>query len=392
MFQKEEHISRLIVNYLKGELSVTGTNELNAWLKASERNREWFGQFCEQQKLKEELRAFDTVRSEHIWKKTNKKINEKPNPVRKTHLWPRIGIAAAVAVMISCVALFLYKNHLNKPVTFTNDIAPGKQGATLTLASGKKINLSDAASGKLTEQSGVTITKSANGQLVYELKKTNGTTADPGSVNTLSTARGQTYNLRLPDGTLVSLNAASSLTYPASLTEQGKRRVKLEGEAYFQVARDKAHPFIVETDRQQVEVLGTHFNINAYKDEPSTKTTLLEGSVRIAIAPGKEIVIKPDQQSIVSASGIKVIPVIAETYIDWKEGGINFRKENLTSIMRKVSRWYNVEVEYRDKVDPEQTFTGYVTRTGNISAVLDALSKISDLKFQIEGKKITVFK
>ena len=320
-----------------------------------------------------------------------------PQPGRQVKLWPRIAaVAAAVAVIVFGLWFFNYKGQVASiphDEVAVNDIAPGKQGATLTLANGKKIRLSDAANGEIAKEAGITVSKTADGQLIYEIKDQ--VQDDDRAVeitNVLSTAKGETYAIILPDQTKVWLNAASSLTYNANLLEHGLRKVKLAGEAYFQVAKDKAHPFIVSTGQQEVEVLGTHFNINAYEDEPNTKTTLLEGSVKVSSSKGSSQTLQPDQQAILSQSGIEVIPVVAEAYIDWKEGSINFRREGLQSIMRKVARWYNVEVEYQGVSGEDQTFTGYVTRTENVSIVLDALSKISDLKFKIVGKKIIVSK
>ena len=320
-----------------------------------------------------------------------------PQPARQVKLWPRIAaVAAAVAVIVFGLWFFNYKGQvasIPRNELAVNDIAPGKQGATLTLANGKKIRLSDAANGEIAKEAGITVSKTADGQLVYEIKdQVQDGDRSVELTNVLSTAKGETYAIILPDQTKVWLNAASSLTYNANLLEHGLRKVKLAGEAYFQVAKDKAHPFIVITGQQEVEVLGTHFNINAYEDEPNTKTTLLEGSVKVSSSKGSSQTLQPDQQAILSQSGIEVIPVVAEAYIDWKEGSINFRREGLQSIMRKVARWYNVEVEYQGVSGEDQTFTGYVTRTENVSIVLDALSKISDLKFKIVGKKIIVSK
>lgn len=304
-----------------------------------------------------------------------------------------IGVAAAIVTMILGVWFFMdmsdARRHVQDRVVYQNDIGPGKHGATLTLANGQVIRLNEVADGELARQGGAVISKTADGQLIYQTKESKG---GPSPVNSIATEKGETYQLRLPDGSVIWLNSASSLTYSAGLIQDGKRKVRLTGEGYFEIARDQAHPFIVESGGQEVEVLGTHFNINAYPDEPAVKTTLLEGSVSVGTPGGRKAMIEPDQQAVQVAGEIKVVPVIAETYVDWKNGDINFRKEDLAAIMRKVSRWYNVEVEYRDVRPTSQTFTGYVSRTKNVSIVLEALSKISNLKFRIEGRKIIVFK
>ncbi|MHA4894044.1 FecR family protein [Pedobacter sp. PWIIR3] len=329
-------------------------------------------------------------------------------PAKTIRMWPRIAtIAAAVAAIAFGVYFFKYSNteigkQVQDDLTYKNDIAPGKQGATLTLANGKTIKLSDAANGKLAEQSGVTITKTADGKLIYEIKDKG---VENNKINTLSTANGETYDLTLPDGTLVSLNAASSLAYPANFSALKERRVKLTGEGYFEVAKDKTHPFIVATATQEVQVLGTHFNINAYADEASVKTTLLEGSVKLSSLRGvesetssgqavrqsqNEAILKPNQQATLKAGEIAVKDVDTETAVDWKNGDFIFERESLASIMCRVARWYNIEVSYQGKIDVQQTFSGRVSRSQNISAVLKSLASTGLLQFKVNGKAVTV--
>lgn len=311
---------------------------------------------------------------------------------RSPPLWPRIAVAAAVSIMVFGGGLFYY-NRTKLPsqtsqIADINDIAPGKKGATLTLANGKEIRLSDAANGELAKEAGVVITKTSTGQLVYEIK---GAESAPNKTNTLSTAAGETYQVRLPDGSLVYLNAASSLTYSTSLNRQGgARRVKLSGEGYFEVARDKAHPFIVESPGQQVEVLGTHFNINSYADEPAVKTTLLEGSVRVKASGGAiEKVLKPSQQSILYAGKINVAKADIEEVTAWKNGLFIFNDEPISDIMRRVARWYNVKIVYKD-VDRKELFGGGISRYENISKVLTKLEKTGGVHFRLEGNTVYV--
>jgi transmembrane sensor len=315
------------------------------------------------------------------------------HPVKVRRLWPRIAaIAAAVAIMVFGVGLFLYKNQQKTStliVAYANDIAPGKVGATLTLASGKKIRLGDAANGEIAKEAGIIITKTADGQIAYKIKES---TFGENKINTLTTAKGETYILTLPDKSKVWMNAASSLTYSASLRERGLRKVKLEGEAYFQVAKDKAHPFIVESKGQEVEVLGTHFNISAYSDEPVIKTTLIEGGVKVT-ANHHSRILKPNQQALLTGNGaIKVSDVEAEYDVAWKNGFFLFNGERLESIMIKVARWYNVEVEYADPAFKSKTFIGTISRFEKVSKVLNMLERTDVATFKIEGNKIIIGK
>jgi len=190
----------------------------------------------------------------------------------------------------------------------------------------------------------------------------------------------------VPDNSKVWLNAASSLKYPSNFAALKERKVELTGEAYFEIAKDKVHPFIVQSGTQAVKVLGTHFNINSYADEPAIRTTLVEGSVSI----NDKTILKPDQQAIASSDGVKVISVNASVYINWKDGIFIFKNENLKSVMRKIARWYDVQVEYRGVEDKSKTYSGSVSKYTDISNVLKVLQDSEGINFTIEGKKLTV--
>jgi transmembrane sensor len=304
-------------------------------------------------------------------------------------LWMRM--AASVAAVILVVVGFYFYNNKNNTVAnnhlvVAQDIAPGKVGATLTLANGKKIKLSDAANGELAKEAGISVTKTADGELVYEIKEGTG---DPDNLNTLTTAKGETYMLTLPDHSKVWMNAASSLTYHTSLNEP-IRRVKLEGEAYFEVAEDKAHPFIVETREQEIEVLGTHFNVNSYRNEEKVTTTLLKGSVKVSNQSGSKI-LKPGNQSSVNENSILITDVETERAIAWKNNKFLFENDNIKYIMRMIERWYDVDVVYTGEV-PIEKIGGGVSRFGNVSQVLKIIESTGGAHFKIEGRKISVSK
>jgi len=322
-------------------------------------------------------------------------LREKGRKKYKLNTTYLIRIAAALGFMLIGVYLFSYyyksdKDDNNKKITL-NDIVPGKNGATLTLANGKKIPLNDAANGEIAKQAGITVSKTADGQLLYQ---GDGNSAGIHAHNTLTTAKGETYTLTLPDGSKVWMNAASSLTYPAALVEGRLRRVKLAGEAYFEVTKDKTHPFIVETDKQLITVLGTHFNVNSYNDENETKTTLLEGSVKVALLADtlKSAVLKPNQESVIVSGGISVRDADPELAIAWKSGFFMFDDENLESVMKKITRWYDVQVIYKDPSIRSIPFLGTMSRYDNISKVLQILERTHVATFELEGRIITVKK
>lgn len=302
--------------------------------------------------------------------------------------WSKWIVAAAAAIVIASTSIWLLNRehpYQSANVISSIDIAPGKVGATLTLASGKTIRLSDALKGKLAEESGVAISKSADGQIIYEIKNSSSGTD---KINSLSTANGETYRLRLPDGSLVWLNASSSLTYSANLNERGKRRVNLEGEAYFEISKDKNRPFIVESKNQQIEVLGTHFNVHAYQNEKFIRTTLLEGSVKVT-ENGETQTLSPGFEAMNTAGKIKIEKADIEWAVAWKNNKFIFDSQRIQDIMLMIARWYDVEVIYTGEI-PSDTFWGSVSRYDNLSKVLDALESTGNVHFKIEGRKIYV--
>jgi transmembrane sensor len=370
-------------------------------------------------------------------------------------LWPRIaGIAAAVAAIVVGVYFFTGPKgdrHAEFISASQQDIAPGKNGATITLANGKVIQLSDAKLGVV---------------VGLELKYNDGATVQGDESRlksgemmqmTASTAKGQTYQFTLPDGTKVWLNADSKLEFPSSFVDSKTRFVKLSGEGYFEVAkmvrsspyggggavgggRDNKTlspqkgdlsrgerivnvPFIVQTDKQEVEALGTHFNINAYRDEVSVKTTLLEGSVRVSrfsssggtelasstrrkdnknselngrrpegVDNENRVILKPNQQALLTTSNqLQIKDVDVTEAVAWKDGKIIFNDESLVSIMRRMARWYNVDVVYNGDVS-DLRYGGAVSRTKKISSVLSFFDRTGNVKIELKGRTVIITK
>lgn len=305
-------------------------------------------------------------------------------------LWLKI-IAVAAVLAVVYLGVYFFNNQPEKvaavPTVTAHDIKPGGYGATLTLANGRKVSLANASRGEIGRESGIVITKSDDGKLVYQVSET---VSDPNASNTLSTARGETYQVRLPDGSLVYLNAASSLTYTTSLIQNGKRIVTLSGEGYFEVAKDKQHPFIVKTDRQEVEVLGTHFNISSYADDAVEKTTLLEGSVKLS-ASGNSRVLKPGQQAKLSAGKITISETDTDLAVAWKNNEFVIESENIETIMKMISRWYNLEVVYLGE-KTSQRFSGQVSRFDKLSKVLEIVESTGEAHFDLKGRTVYVSK
>lgn len=321
------------------------------------------------------------------------RLNLDATQTKTIRLWPRIVAAASILLFLSIGAYFVLHNKHPQQIAKEqkHDVAPGSNKAILTLANGHVIILNNARNGTIAQQGLASVSKKADGELVYNASAAKNHNAAL-QYNNITTPRGGQYHLILADGTNVWLNAASSIKYPTVFSGT-ERKVEITGEAYFEVAHNAAMPFRVTVNGQTVEVLGTHFNINAYLDEPSTKTTLLQGSVRITIAD-KMAMLKPGQQSQVTNHAAAAIKVIDDVDMDeavaWKNGLFQFNNENLASIMRKVSRWYDVDITYADAGLQQQTFSGTVSRFKSASQLLKKLELTGAVHFKIEGQKIIV--
>lgn len=308
-------------------------------------------------------------------------------------LWLKAVAAAAIIIVMCAVGGYFYfqkdaSTETANLAVHRNDAEPGGNKATLTLSDGSKISLTDANNGVLAKQSGVKISKSKNGELVYSIIESE---AKNLGYNTISTPRGGVYQVYLPDGTRVWLNAASSIKFPTSFAHLKQRKVELIGEAYFEVAKNKKLPFIVSTDRQQIQVLGTHFNINSYSEEEELKTTLLEGSVKVFA--GNVMLLKPGEQANVSRKGsgnVKVSTANLAEVMAWKNGFFHFEKDNLHAVMRQLSRWYDVEVIYETERKDDE-FMGDIPRGIKLSEVLKMLS-FEGTQFKIDGNKLIIKK
>lgn len=396
---KNEKANKLIKKYLTDSCSSKELAMIESWyIKAAEYEPDEPGD-PDYQYI--ELEILQKLRAEQLSAKPKK-------------LWPKITAAAALILIALSFGLYFYSgtDHTTQYVirNTRQDIAPGGNKAILTLANGRKISLIDANRGELAEQSGIRITKAADGQLIYTvlaLSPSGGDAEGRGGFNTIETPKGGQYQVILPDGTKAWLNAASTLKYPVQFSKK-VRRVELKGEAYFEVSSLKSAtgdrvPFFVNTSTQTVEVLGTHFNINSYEDEEAVKTTLIEGSVRVIVnsdAVGKPgrideavqnagIVLKPNQQSFLKGNYFNVKQVNTEESIAWKNGYFSFTHADLQTVMRQLARWYDVDVEYGGEI-PSGTFTGKVYRDMNLSKVLEILT-YAQVNFRIEGKKLTIF-
>jgi len=373
---QQKDIEALFDRYREGRETESDRQIMESWYL----NRA--GRYFSEYTLAERLEDADAVR---------RLLLQQVRPIKRTFFLYRIA-AAAVFLLILGAGIFAYLTQQPYRIPSSEDIAPGRNSATLLLSNGSKIRLSDAAVGMVAERDGAIIEKTRNGELVYEPQ---GKGESKASYHTLMTANGEQYTLRLPDGTKVWLNAGTQLKFPTSFKGLENREVVLNGEAYFEVVKNKRQPFIVKSPGQQVQVLGTHFNINSYANEPSTKTALLEGSIRIQLFTNSGVraiskLLVPGEQAVVSQSEIKVEEMVPGDATAWKEGLFRFEKADVKTMMRQFQRWYDITVVYEGEV-PKASFSGNLHRNLNLSEALRVLENLG-VKFKLDQRKLTIYK
>jgi ferric-dicitrate binding protein FerR (iron transport regulator) len=400
MADQVKRLAELFLKHFENAISPGEIAELQIWFDASPGNRRIFDVAMKEENIVEALTLWreaeqtkEADKARIDWDLSATQTQETRISKINSSKWRRMTAAAAIILLVSGGVYYglhrTTKQETEKTPLSTAqhapDILPGGNKATLKLANGQTIILDSAANGTLTQQGDSRVLKLNNGQIAYNASNKKSITA---LYNTLTTPRGGQYYVELADGTKVWLNAASSLSYPTSFT--GKDRVvELKGEAYFEVARNNAMPFKVRLNNTTVEVLGTHFNVNAYEDDALIKTTLLEGSVRIS-SGGSTSLLSPGQQAQVNKAGsIKLIPdADTELAIAWKKGYFQFKRDNLQQVLGQLTKWYDVTVKY-DGVIPDMQFGGRISRNSNLSEVLKIL-ELSNVHFKIEGKTVVV--
>lgn len=374
----KEEIDQLAARIASGEAKESEIllyNRLYNYLRLDEESKVLFDQ---------ERTVLEMQIKKSIWKKTGL---VKPL-IRR--VWFQWSVAASLILSVSIPYLLLNDTHVNRQAAqvttqqkrFKNDVNPGQQGAILTLSNGKTIVLDSAHNGSLVQEGATEIVKK-NGELVY---------SDQGGsnqevYNTMTTPKGRQYSLVLTDGTKVWLNASSSITYPTVFSGK-ERKVNITGEAYFEVAHNDLLPFVVQKGEVSINVLGTHFNVNSYDDEHSLNVSLLQGSVKVNNGMLSQV-IKPGQQAQLRKNDIKVINNIdTDEIMAWKNGLFHFEGSDIGSLMRQLSRWYNIEVVYEKQFN--ETFYAEMPRNTKLSDVLKFLELTGKVHFGIDGNKVTV--
>jgi transmembrane sensor len=402
MANEPHEIAELIARSLNGPLNEEEQYRLNAWRLANEEHQQLFEKFKDNKWIAAEL----SVLYEYDKEAMRKKLAQSIAPSSKFKYiimknWPAYAAAASILILISVGYWWLSKpkkQSVTQEVSrFKNDVLPANdQSAVLMLEDGRKIYLDQVQDGSVTQQGNVQIVKRGK-ELTYASAV--GTRQSAVTYNTLSTPKGKQYQVVLPDNSKVWLNAASSIRYPTAFTGN-ERKVEITGEAFFEVSTLRLRsgqkmPFrvtiVAGAVRGEVEVLGTHFNVNAYENEEVVKTTLVEGKVKVSsMVNGQGAMLKPGQQASLSkaSQSIPVQIVDVEGIVAWKNNFFVFNDLTIQAVMRQLARWYDVEVVYEGQV-PEH-FNATIQRNVPLSKVLQVLELTESVKFEIDGKRVVV--
>ena len=355
--KEREKIKQLFERYQRKECTPEEELRLHAW----------FNQY-----VKNEASGLEELQKEF-------EIKQK-QPFGKWKHW--LPYAAVFLLSVGTAGYFWLGSNTNGMVQqqITQLVPVGENTALLTFSDGRTIQLNKTHSGIVVRDEGISY-ENGNQELInINPKKSVGMV--------LSTPKGSTYQIILSDGTKVWLNAASTLKYPSRFAAD-KRVVEIDGEAYFKVAKDRNKPFKVVSKGQEIEVLGTEFNVSAYHDEAEVKTTLIKGSVMLQTTEGSaKVSLVPGEQSVLTDSGIKKRQVDTGAYIAWKAGNFYFDNTPLSDVLKQISRWYNVDVVYENKV-PTEMFSGTMSREVELQTVLELL-RISEVKYRLEGNKLII--
>lgn len=384
--QKEE-IQDLVHKYLNDQATAEELAKLSIWYDTTNLDKvEWLANVNNEEEL---LKA-------QMFQQITKATNIDTLSLVRRRSWIGIGTKIAAAIALITVGIYFYSTSRPDstpylPIVAQNDIAPGKNTATLELGNGKVIPLNETHTGvvidakKLTYYDGSAVSGTGNNGIREQ------------SLSSVVTPRGGHYQVTLPDGSQVWLNASSRVTFSLDFTDRVKRqrRIELIGEAYFEVVKDAKHPFVVVSRGQEVRVLGTHFNVSSYPDDASIKTTLLEGAVKVTnLMSNKSEQIVPGQQAIIKDRDMKITAANLAEATAWKDGYFRFHELDFETLMKKISRWYNVDFTYEGGLDNYKglVFGGTVSSSKNISEILNIIERTGQVHFEIRGREIKVRK
>ncbi|CAL1517426.1 FecR domain-containing protein [Chitinophaga sp. MM2321] len=356
----------------------------------------WYLEMAKTESMPEGQPDFEQI-NESIWNALidhDARLIHRKN--KRTIPFTPLKIAAAVlGFVLAAGTIWWFLNPViipDVPQLAATDIGPASNKAILTLANGQQITLDSLHQGELSKLAGLSIQQSKNGKVTYTITKSTITKSDETTgeqLNTISTPKGGQYEIVLEDGTHVWLNADSKITFPQSFTKLKERKVELIGEAYFEVTKNPTKPFTIQSNEQLVTVTGTHLNVCCYPKSENMQTTLAEGSVVVSLPKtGAHINLSPGKQAIVTSHEILVKQVNPDDIIAWKDGLFVFVQTPLQQVLREISRWYNVEVDYSNM--PQISFDGEISRKIPLSEVLRSIEISSNIKLKMEGRRIMI--
>lgn len=380
-------ISELIALERCGQLNSVERGKLGNWLNSSESNRILYSKIVDSENLKARNKFHESLNAENAWDRFSKGLIDKRV---KRSLSKILAYAAAILFpLFSGISVYWFLNNKAvQPIVTISKIEPGAKHAVLIMDNGNNVNLIDESKKSLVEDDG-TVIKNKNDVLSYAGQ--NQKQAKKTLINTLIVPKGGEYNLVLSDSTRVFVNSKSKLEFPVRFTGN-KREVTLEGEAYFEVSKDKTRPFIVTIKGIQVEVLGTSFNVKAYPDDEVSYTTLVEGKVKLngANKLTDECFLNPDQQAVYnpSTTGMLIQKIDAQQVIMWTKGRITFSNQTLDEIMKSLSRWYDFNYRYEEEALKMIKFEGGLNKYESINPIIDIIQRTGKVKVTIEGKEV----
>lgn len=374
----EAEFRDLLTRYREGRCTAEEKESLELWFDLSSGEAEWnWESYQQKQQLKQKML--------HGIQGAIKSAEPHSVPI-----WRYIGAAASIFLLLFSGWYFYTSNKTGqaKQISYQQTaVAPGSNQAMLTLSDGSSVVVKETSKGLLAKDGSTEVIKNQRGELEYASSEK---AEKPGGRNTLHVPRGGSFQVNLPDGTKVWLNSATTMTYPAA-NVGSERLVELHGEAYFEVSPDKKRPFKVISNGTEIKVTGTHFNVSAYQDDNHVTATLAEGQVVVSFN-NQQKTLRPGQQSVSgSGSTLLVQEVDVESALAWKQGYFVFEDQDIAGIMKMVSRWYDVEVDYETAL-PTQRFGGTFSKSKGLDGLLNYLEQLSNIHFKKQGKKITMIK
>lgn len=381
-FERYSHIALLLAKALQEDLTEEEVRELEAWRLEDKANEALYQSMMSPDFVNGKAAVHERFQAEPAYQRVRAVCRKR---ARRRRIYRLCGVAAAVLLALGVGHyVWMREPQLDKIPLVQEVIVPGEAKAELILAGGERLFLGTEVQDSVLKQPGAEVY--ASGEHLNYVK---GEETQEIQYNILRVPRGGEYTVTLQDGSVVQLNSASELRYPVQFAGQ-ERRVFLSGEAYFEVAKDARHPFVVEVGHAEIEVLGTSFNVYSYLEEQKTEATLVEGQVRFS-AGGQEVTLSPGEQGVWDTAGhLDKREVDVYPYIAWKDGKFVFRKRTLEEVMRIVSRWYNVNVVFEDAVSKQVSFSGNIRRYDDFSQVVGMLEMTGGLEFKIEGKTIYI--